>query len=551
MTKKGRTLKKNADISVGAKAAEGNGKNGNGKKYDDTVRKKVDVWKYKKYMCRARLVNIKTGKRVVILNRKEAQEHDIYAGYRTEVRVDGTHGTTIADTTEDPDVVKPGQIGIYQDIAEELGIKENAPVEIIHLDRPKSLEYIHKKLNGISLESSEIDTIVKEIMDEKLSEVEITAWISAAYMGGLTDDEIVSLTYATMNSGESLDLGKHPILDKHCIGGVAGNRTTMIIAPVIAAAGLYIPKTSSRAITSAAGTADTMEVLADVDFSLEELRHVVLKCKGAIVWGGGMKLAPVDDRLIRVRNPLSLDPEGMLLASILGKKKSVGAEYAVIDIPVGPGAKVKDIERANALASHFLKIGKRIGIKLEVLITNGEDPIGVGVGPALEARDVLAVLEGGGPADLRHKSCFMGGTLLELAGKAKKGEGYGIVDRLISNGKALAKFKEMIELQGGDPKVTSKSVPVGQYEYLVQTERAGRISHVDNKAISKICRIAGCPFDHGSGIEILKKKGDYVNKGDPVFRIRAESEAKLSFAIQAIKDLEPVEFQKMLLGTLQ
>jgi AMP phosphorylase len=351
-----------------------------------------------------------------------------------------------------------------------------------------------------------------------------------------------------------LNLGKGKIiLDKHCIGGVAGNRTTMLVVPTIAAAELYIPKTSSRAITSASGTADTMELLANVNFNIDELKEMVIKAKGAIVWGGGMKLAPVDDKLIRVRHPLSLDPEGMLLASILAKKKSVGAKYVIIDIPVGRGVKIPYMEKANHLAKHFLNIGKSLGMTVEALITDGAEPVGNGVGPALECKDVLGVLEGNGPDDLRHKSILMSGKLLELSGKVKHGEGYNIAENIIKSGKALKKFREIIELQGGDAKVkaTDMDAIIGAHSHIVRSESSGSIFHIDNKIISKIARLAGSPMDKGAGVYLHKLRGDKIRNGEPIFTIYAESSEKLSFAVKALKDLEPIEMRKMLLGTMR
>jgi AMP phosphorylase len=509
---------------------------------------KVDVWKLKKYVCKVKPIDIYTGKNVVVLNKVEAQEHDIYSGYRTEIRHDGKSIIAIVDVSEE--IVEPGEIGVFRDLAAWHKLRKGESIEIVHMDQPESIKYIKKKLDKGALSGDEIRTIVKEIMQDRLSEIETSAWITAAYINGFTDDEVISLAQATVESGEQLNLGKKPILDKHCIGGVAGNRTTMLIVPIIAAAGAYIPKTSSRAITSASGTADTMEVLANVTFTMDELRSMVLKAKGAIVWGGGMRLAPVDDKLIRVRHPLSLDPEGMLLASILGKKKSVGAEYIIIDIPVGRGVKVPYVERGNDLARHFLRVGDRLGMKIEALLTDGAEPVGNGVGPSLECIDVLQVLEGSGPDDLRHKSLIMAGKLLELCGKVDAGKGYTVAEGLVSSGKALAKFREIIELQGGNPKVKISDIKVGQYTHTVTSEVSGAIFHIDNKVMSKLARIAGAPRDKGAGVFIHRLRGDRVEHGDKLFTLFAESEDKLDFALKALKDLEPIEMRKMLLGSV-
>ena len=511
--------------------------------------KKVDVWKLKKYECKIKLLDIHTGMNVIVLNKAEAQEHDIYSGYRTELKIN--HKTIIAIVDVSEESVSPGEVGVFHDIANTHKLKKGQRVEIVHMNQPESTSYIKKKLDKGTLTSQEIKTVVSDIMQDRLSDGEISAWVTAAYINGFSDDEIISLAHATVESGASLNLGKSPILDKHCIGGVAGNRTTMVVVPIIAAAGLYMPKTSSRSITSAAGTADTMEVLANVSFSVDELRSMVLKNKGAIVWGGGMQLAPVDDKLIRIRHPLSLDPEGMLLASILGKKKSVGAQYVLIDIPVGRGVKVPYLDRGNELAKHFIQVGKRLDMEIEALITDGAEPVGNGVGPGLECADVFQVLSGEGPDDLRHKSLLMAGKLLELVGKADKNKGYAAAENLVKSGKAMKKFREIIEAQGGNPRVKLSDLPIGQYSHTVTSDVSGSIFHIDNKTMSKLARLAGAPRDKGSGVFIHRLRGDRVEPDDKLFTVHAESEAKLDFTLKALKDLEPIEMRKMLLGTMR
>ncbi|MEM3422114.1 MAG: AMP phosphorylase [Candidatus Bilamarchaeaceae archaeon] len=523
-------------------------KNDNNKIFVEKETTKVDVWRIKKYVCKVKPIGIYTGKNIIVLNKTQAMGHDIYEGYRTILKKNSTEIVAIVDVSDE--IVKHGEVGVYSDIAKEFGLKEGDTVEIVHMDQPDSIAYIKKKLNKGTLSEHEIKTIVNEIMRNELSEIEVSAWITAAYINGFSDDEIVALTNATVESGERLELGKKPVVDKHCIGGVAGNRTTMIVTPIIAAAGLYIPKTSSRAITSAAGTADTMEVLCNVTFNIHELKEIVLKTHGAMVWGGGMKLAPVDDKLIRIRHPLSLDPEGMLLASILAKKKAVGAEYVIVDIPVGRGVKVPYYEKGQELAKHFLRIGNQLNMKLEVLITDGAEPIGQGIGPALECIDVLKVLSGEGPEDLKHKSLLMAGKLLELTGKVGKDEGYKAAEEILLSGKALRKFLEIVEAQGGNPNVKITDIPVGQYTYTVKAQTKGTIYHIDNHTIAKIARIAGAPRSKGAGVLLHKARGDRIVPGDPLFTIYAESEQSLDYAIKALEKIEPIELRKMLLGTM-
>ncbi len=512
-------------------------------------KKKEELWAKKKYICQVKLIDIKTGKNIVVLNEEEAEENDIYNGYRIMLRHDGNELVSLVDLSTE--MVKRGEIGIFRDVADKLDAKDGELLHIRHMEKPASIDFIKKKLDGESLTSKQMSTIIHELMKNRLSEGVLASFIAAVYTRGIGEDETVALTEAIVDSGEKLDLGVGPVADKHCIGGVAGNRTTMVVVPIIAASGIYMPKTSSRAITSAAGTSDTMEVLADVDFNIPELKEIVLKSKGAMVWGGATNIATADDKLIKLRHPLSLDPRGMLLASILAKKSAVGAKYAVIDIPIGRGAKILDMPMAETLGGDFINIGKRMGMTIESLITDGAEPVGNGIGCGLECRDVMHVLQGKGPDDLRNKSTLIAGRILELVGKVPEGHGRDMSELLLSNGGAWGKMKEIIELQGGNPNVKEDDLPIGQYKHTIKAERSGKISHIDNKGVNKIARAAGAPRDKGAGIYLHRLKGDKVKHGDVLFDIFAESETKLDFAIKAVDVWQPVELEKFLLGTMR
>ncbi len=507
------------------------------------------VFRKKDFVCKAHRFDMTAGRKIVVLNEQEAFENDIYPSYRVLLEHKGKKSVAIVNLSHDH--VKPGQIGIYEEVAQELELRDEEKISIRQMDRPESIEYIKKKLDGRELGDKEVKVVIDDLMENRLSEAELSAFITGMYIRGTTDNEVVSLTNAIVDSGETLNLGKKPIADKHCIGGIAGNRTTMLIVPICAAAGVYIPKTSSRSITSAAGTADTMEVLCDVTLPIEDVRKTVIKSHGCIVWGGAMNLASADDKLIKIRHPLSLDPKGVMLASILAKKKSVGAQYVVIDIPIGRGAKILEAKEANRLAGDFLNLGKRLGMKIESLITDGTDPIGNGVGPALECIDVLQVLEGKGPVDLRDKSCQMAGILLELCKNVPKGKGYELANKIIDSGKALSKFREIVDLQGGNGKVKTSDISLGKYTYEVKAEKNGRISHVDNRLISKIARVAGAPRDKGAGLYMNFEQGDKVRKGETIFKIYSESESKLSFAIKSLEAWEAFELQKIILSDIK
>jgi len=513
------------------------------------LHEKDEEWKHKHYICRAKCFDITSGGKIVVLNETEAHENDLYASHRVLLRSKSKEAIAIIDLSKD--LVDRGEVGLFSELAGELFAEEEDQVEIIHLKRPSSIEYIKKKMDGKPLSSLEIDTIMRELMTNSLSEPELASFITSVYIRGMNDDEVVGLTKSLVATGQTLDLGRRPICDKHCIGGVAGNRTTMVVVPIIAAAGLYIPKTSSRSITSAAGTADTMEALCSVSLELDEMRHIVQKSHGCIVWGGALRLASADDKLIKIRNPLSLDPKGVMLASILAKKKSVGAQYVMIDIPIGRGAKVPDAKAANALAKDFITIGKRLGMKMEVLITDGGDPIGNGIGPSLECIDVLSVLNNGGPEDLRDKSCQLAGSLFELSGKVKKGRGYAAAEQMLTSGKALSKFQEIVELQGGKSHLKMNDIPDAAYKYEFKAEHDGRVSYVDNHLITKVARAAGAPNDKEAGILLHCERGDKVKRGEVLFEIHSKSETKLDFAIKALEGWEPIELQRVVFSSMR
>jgi len=498
---------------------------------------------------KARVLDFSAGLNVILLNEADARENGLYIGDRAVLARNGKQLTTLINISNAD--IKRGEIGLFRDVSAQLGAKDGDSLLIGQADTPASVELIKKKMDGGILDEREMNTIIGELTREKLSDVELASFITSLYIRGLTIEETVFLTRAVVNSGETLDLGKaHPIVDKHCTGGVAGNRTTMLIVPIVAAAGLYMPKTSSRSITSAAGTADTMEVLAPVELSIADMRDIVLKTHGCIAWGGAMNLAAADDKLIKIRHPMSLDPKGVMVASVLAKKKSVGAEYVVIDIPVGRGAKIPTMDAANDLAREFIVVSERLGMRSEVLVTDGRDPIGAGIGPGLECRDVLNALQCKGPTDLTQKSCKLAGAVMEMCGKVEQGRGYAVALNLLQSGKAYKKMKEIIAAQGGNPNVKPHDIKIGHVRHKYFAESDGRIHIIDNKKVNMIARAAGAPESTGAGLVLAVESGDKVKKGQLLYEMYAESEAKLSYALKLAEDANPVELDTVILGKM-
>lgn len=473
---------------------------------------------------------------IVILNEKDAEKLDLHHEDRIRIRKDSRETVAVVDIAESEKAVPVGEIGLFEESLDKLNAKDMDIVQIKLEKKPDSLKFIKKKLDGKQLNYSEIKKIVEDIVNNRLTAIEITYFISASYTHGLSEKETVALTKAMIETGDLLKLDKYPVFDKHCIGGVAGNRTTMVVVPILAAAGLTIPKTSSRSITSPAGTADTMEVLADVSLSLDRIRNIVNKTNGCIVWGGAVNLAPADDKIIKVENPLSIDSEGNLLASILAKKGSVSSTHVLIDIPIGKGAKIQKKEEALHLKKEFEKIGKGLGMKIKTVITDGSQPIGNGIGPILEARDVLYVLMNSpfAPLDLRKKCLMLAEEMLVMAGKNKN-----LAKEMLDSGKAYDKMVEIIKAQG-EKFILPALLHPGKYSYDVVSPKKGKLIHIDNSSISKIARIAGAPSDKGAGIFLHKHKHDPVEKGERIFTIYAESEQKLKFAVEIMKEIDGI-----------
>lgn len=503
-----------------------------------------------KYKFKVKPIDLTTGGgSIVALNEYDAEDLNISLMDRVILSFNRKEKTALVDLTKG--FVKKGEIGVFSEVAKKLKIKKGDTVFLEPIEKPPTVSMIKKKIDGIALSKEEIESIIKDVMNESLSDVELTAFITSIYIRGLSSDETVYLTKAIVNSGNVLTFKKRPIMGKHCIGGVPGNKTTMLIVPIVAAAGLTIPKTSSRAITSPAGTADTMEVLAPVALNMDQIVDVVSKSNGCIVWGGAVNLAAADDKLIKIRHPLRMDPRGVLLASILSKKKAEGATHVLVDLPIGKGAKLSTKHEADQLAREFMDLGLRLDMEVQCIITPGYDPIGMAVGPALEAKEILRILQGEKVSmDLIEKSLVMAGILLEIGEKAGPGKGRLMAQKILERGEAYKKMQEIIKLQGGNPKIKPKDIKIGSKKLDIIAKSNGRIHYMDVHDFSAIGRAAGAPKDKGAGIYFYVEKGDKIKKGQKIFTIYAESERKLDAAKELYEKLCPVELEKVILGKL-
>ncbi len=437
----------------------------------------------------------------------------------------------VLNIVDDAAIVAPDELGLSEQSFAQFGLDAGAAVRIEHASPPGSLRAVHAKIAGKRLSRDEFLRICEDIVNNRYSKIEIAAFLVGCAEGGMEREEMLYLTEAMVATGERLDWGEPLVVDKHCIGGIPGNRTTMLIVPIVAAHGMLMPKTSSRAITSPAGTADTMEVLARVELSPEQMRAIAHRQRGFIAWGGTARLSPVDDILISVERPLALDSKGQMIASILSKKIAAGSTHLLIDIPVGPSAKVRGQEEALRLRKLFEYVGDCTGLRLEVVITDGRQPIGNGVGPALEARDVLEVLrnEPLAPVDLKEKALQLAGRIIEFDPDVRGGQGYHLARDLLESGRAWRKMQEIMAAQGAQ----HGALPEAGLKHDVPAPRAGRVEAIDNLWIAHIARLAGAPMDKAAGLDLHRKLGDEVAAGDPLYTIHAEFPADFEFARHA------------------
>lgn len=452
---------------------------------------------------------------------------------KVEVISDGQRITATLNVVDDPYIVGRDEIGLSEDAFRRFGVAAGAMACVRHAEKPASIGALFRKINGERLGRDDYHAIVKDISTGHYSKIELTAFLIATNNGELDRDEIYYLTDAMVASGRRLQWPEHMVVDKHCIGGIPGNRTSMLVVPIVAAHGLLCPKTSSRAITSPAGTADTMEMLANVNLDQEKLAAIVREHRACLAWGGTADLSPADDVMISVERPLSLDSTTQMIASILSKKIAAGSTHLILDIPIGPSAKVKSVPDAQRLRKLFEYVASRMSLKLEVVITDGRQPIGNGIGPMLEARDVMRVLENDAraPQDLRHKSLHLAGRMIEFDPDVRGGDGYAIARDILESGRALEKMRAIINAQGAKP-FDHNNFTLGRLSHEVVAVRDGMVVGIDNLQIAQVARLAGAPKVANAGVDIRRKLGDRVKQGDSLYTIYAEYPSDLMFAMQ-------------------
>lgn len=409
-----------------------------------------------------------------------------------------------------------------------------------------ALDAIRKKLVGKHLTYEEIYAIMDEIAHDRLGDVLTTYFVASGYSQGFSNEEIYHLTKAMVETGEKLSF-KGIIADKHSIGGVPGGRVTMIVVPIIAAAGYTIPKSSSRAITTPAGTADAMETIAEVSFTEKEIYKIVKKTNACIVWGGSVKIAPADDEIIQIEEPLLFESFDKVLVSVMAKKIAFGSSHIVIDLPYGKHVKLHSKNDAEILKKKFQFIAHRFKLKLSVVMRKVHAPPGNGVGPLLEARDALKVLEqtDDRPTRLEETALAFASDLLSLCLKdsPKKTQDkikkqykttYDWAKDILTTKQAHNKMKEIISAQKGKASIKSSDLKPARYKGVVKSAKSGKVTDIDSKHITIIARILGTPESKTSGLYLEKRIRDSVKKNEAVCTFYSTSKEKIKEAINSL-----------------
>lgn len=480
-----------------------------------------------------KIIDIDADKKIALLNKKTARDLLINPLNRVCLKKENEEENFIVDLTEN--YVDENTIGVYKDRTGTVKLKTGDVVEVSLLPNPKSIHYIVEKIKNKTLNEEQLTEIIFDVVEDRLSDVDISAFLTAVTINGLNIDETTSVCKAMTKVGNVIKFDRDIILDKHSIGGING-RVSIIVTPIITSLGYYMPKTASRAISSAAGTADCIEVLADISFNVEDIKKMVHEHGGMVSWNGKVDLSPADDKMIKIRHGLGLDPEGLVIASVLSKKKSVSASHLIIDIPIGPTVKAKNKEDGERWANKFLKISKDMGITTKVVLTNGATPSGKYFGPALEAKGALEILECRYFDNLAEKACEISGSLLELVGRVEAGKGYELAKETLLSKKPLEKFKEILKAQNGRI-FESEKIPEAKYKKEITSNCSGKIVGLNVSNLTRLARTAGAPIDQFAGLVLNKEVGDKIKQGDLIFTIHSNSENKLEIATELSKEI--------------
>lgn len=405
-------------------------------------------------------------------------------------------------------------------------------------DQKNAVASIQKELLGKKLSYHEIYNLMDQISHKKLSDILTTYFVAASFREGYEQEELYHFTKAMVETGNRLRF-KGIVADKHSIGGVAGTRATMILVPIVAAAGFKIPKISSRAITTPAGTADAMEVLAGVEFNCEQLEEIVNTVGGCICWNGKLGIAPADDVLIHIEEPIAFESFDKIIVSVMAKKIAASTTHLILDIPIGKTMKIVHEKDAQKVANKFRALGKKFGMEVTATINKTREPAGNGIGPALEARDVLKVLEqtDDRPKELEERALYLAGILLDMCYKEAniKKQGSEEAAKILRSGQALQKFKDIVKAQGGSPHISASTMKLMNKKTVIYSDKKGYVKEINNHNLNSIAKLLGAPKDKYAGMMLLKKIGDKIALHEPILEFYAKDQYLVKEAVSTLQ----------------
>lgn len=496
-----------------------------------------------KYYLTAKQLDITSGEGpICIINEKDAEEFSVHAADRMQIDWNGANEPIVVDIDTTDSIVAEGEIGVYEDIWKEHDINQGEVITLELLEQSVALKSIRKKLLGEKLNYEDFFNIMKDISNGRLDDILIAFFIASGYSPGLDYEEILEMTKALAETGVKLEFDGI-VADKHSIGGIAGKGVTPLVVPIVAANDVVVPNTSTRAITSASATTDMLEVIMPMSFTKRQLEQMVEKNGVFMVWGGALDLAPADDLIINIQKKLGIESVDKFVSSIMAKKIAQGITHVIFDVPIGEVAKIKE-EKFPEVEGLFKKLGEVFGIKVEIFRREVKGIDGFAVGPSLECREFLRVYEQHPERsqELENTALNMAGVLLESVGKAPAGKGYALAKATLLEGKAVAKFRSIVEAQGGDPNISSEGLEFGDQVFDYKAAQSGVIDYINNKAIFEVAKALGNPRIKEAGIFLYKFPGDEVKSGDVLAKLYATSANRLELGKKAIDQGKVFEF---------
>ena len=436
--------------------------------------------------------------------------------------------------TDSNKIVKPGELGLNSEAFAKLGLPEGEKVSLSLTLPPPSLGAIKRKIAGNVLSAKDYAAIVSDIASNRYSTAEVAAFL-VAIGSFFTPAEMVDFTEALCGE-KVLDWEREEIVtDYACVDHVPANKVDLIVAAIVAAYGLPMPKVLSSNVGGGAGVVDAMKVLANVDMGVADFKKQVWEKRAAIADFDKADICPADKIISQIERQSGIVTMERTISSIIANKMAMGITHLLLDIPVGARAKIKNTAEAMRLRKVIEYICDMCGLNVDIAITDASEPIGNGIGAVLEARDIVKVLKNkdDAPEALREKALFIAGRILEFDPKLRGGQGYLVAKEILKSGKALDAWKQIVKSQG-EKEIDS----LGHLTKDIVAEKSGKVKRINTSLVNKIAILAGAGQYAGAGVDLLLKTGDNVSKGDTLYRIYSCNSSDFSLAIDLIENEE-------------